>query len=89
MGGGRMELRGGNDVDGDKVAQLDARGGADGGENGAGQARNTRVVLLLDSGTVELLVRRAELDKGMVVVLDRKRGRIKTGNHYRWILINT
>ncbi len=42
-----MELRGGNEVDGDKVAQLDARGGADGGENGAGQDRNTRVVLLL------------------------------------------
>ncbi len=77
MGGGRMELRGGNEVDGDKVAQLDARSGADGGENGAGQARNTRVVLLLDSGTVELLVRRAEMDKGMVVLLDRKRGRMK------------
>ncbi len=32
-----MELRGGNEEDGDMVAQLDARGGADGGENGAGQ----------------------------------------------------
>ncbi len=42
-----MELRGGNEVDGDMVARLDARGGADGGENGAGQDRNTRVVLLL------------------------------------------
>ncbi len=67
-----MELRGGNEVDKDMVAQLDARGGADGGENGAGQDRNTRVVLLLDGGTEELLVRWAELDKGMVVLLDRK-----------------
>ncbi len=36
-----MELRGGNDVDGDKVARLDARGGADGGEIGAGQDRKS------------------------------------------------
>ncbi len=42
---GWMELRGGNEVDGDKVARLDARGGADGGENGAGQDRNTRVMM--------------------------------------------
>jgi hypothetical protein len=43
-----MELRGGNEVGGDMVAQLDARGGADGGgENGAGQDRYTRMVLLL------------------------------------------
>ena len=40
-----MELRGGNAVDGDMVAQLDARGGADGGENGAGQDRNTKVII--------------------------------------------
>ena len=35
----------GNDVDGDKVARLDARGGADGGEIGAGQDRNTKVMI--------------------------------------------
>jgi hypothetical protein len=40
-------LLGGNEVDGDMAAQLDMMVGANGGENGDGQDRDTRVVLRL------------------------------------------